>query len=124
MNLTARCWYAQVKVNGLTSNRSDNFLPVAPAPTLDSAKHNGKFIFLKGNDLVNLSDCDGPKISFQLTQTGAASIPLTVENWSNGEPMLVLPEAGKTGAWKVEVLVDGSSVTPNPVNADLKANTP
>lgn len=123
LSLTARCWYVQVEIDGLTSNRSENFLPVAPAPTLDSAIHNGKFIFLKGKDLINLSDCDGPKISFRLTQTGAAAIPLTVEDWSNGEPVLVLPEEAKKGAWQVEVLVDGNP--PNPaVTADLKAKTP
>jgi hypothetical protein len=121
LNLTARCWYVQVEVDRLTSNRSDNFLPVLPAPTLDYAKHNGKFIYLKGKDLVNLSDCDGPKIGFRLTQTGAASIPLTVEDWSNGEPVLVMPEAAKTGAWKVEVLIDGGPVTSGAVTADLTA---
>jgi hypothetical protein len=120
----AGCWYVQVTANGLTSNRSEKFSPVTPAPTLDSATHNGKFIFLKGNDLVNLSHCDGTEISFRLTQTGVASIPLTVEDWSNGEPVLVLPEAGKTGTWKVEVVVDGSPVTPTAVTADLKAQTP
>ncbi len=120
----AGCWYVQVTAGGLTSNRSEKFSSRTPTPTLDSAKHNGKFIFLKGNDLVNLSHCDGTMISFRLNQTGAASIPLVVEDWSNGEPVLVLPEAAKTGAWKVEVLVDGNPVPAGAVTADLKANTP
>lgn len=116
----AGCWYVQVTANNVTSNRSEKFLPLQPAPTLDSAIHNDKHIFLKGKDLINLTNCDGPKISFRLTQAGAASIALTVEDWSNGEPMLALPEEAKTGAWTVEVLIDGNPVPANPVTADLK----
>lgn len=118
LNLKAVCWHAQVNADKLTSNQSDWFLPTQPAPTLTSASHNGKFIFLKGTDLVNLIKCGGPKISFRLKPASGAAIALTVDSWSNGSPVLVLPEAGKTGTWKVEVLKDGT-----PANeVDLKAN--
>jgi hypothetical protein len=109
----------QVTAGGLTSNSSEWFSSKKPEPTLDSATRTDKAIYLKGKDLINLSKCDGNKISFQLTQ-GTTVIPLTVNDWNNGEPELVLPDAAKTGTWTVEVLLNGGPVKPTAVTKELK----
>jgi hypothetical protein len=119
---TTGCWRVQVTAGGLTSNSSEWFSSKTPEPTLDSATRTDKAIYLKGKDLINLSKCDGTKISFRLTQ-GTTVIPLTVNDWNNGEPELVLPDAAKTGTWKVEVLFDGKSLS-TVVDKELKAQNP
>jgi hypothetical protein len=124
LNLKPGCWYVQVEVNDLSSNRSNKFSPTAPVPTLDSATRHDKFIQVKGNDLINFSHCEDNKVSFRLTQTGAAQIPLTVKDWNKGEPILVLPDAAKTGDWILEVLVDGNPITPTAITTALVAPTP
>lgn len=120
---TTGCWRVQVTADKLTSNSSEWFSPKTPEPTLDSATRTDKAIYVKGTDLINLSKCNGNKISFQLTQAGATSIPLTVADWNNGEPELVLPEAAKTGTWRVEVLLNGKSLK-TVVDQELKAQSP
>jgi hypothetical protein len=122
-DFTTGCWRVQVTAGALTSNSSEWFSAKALAPTLDSATRTDNAIYLKGKDLINLSKCEGNQISFRLTQ-GTTVIPLTVNDWNNGEPELVLPEAAKTGTWQVEVLVDGNPITPTAVTKELKPQGP
>jgi hypothetical protein len=106
--LSAGCWYAQVESAGVSSNRSPKFR-IDPNPSLDTAERNDNFIFVSGKDLVDFTHCGGDQVKFQLTKPdGSEATDLTVDNWSNGEPRLVLPAKAKdatAGAWKVKVLL-------------------
>jgi hypothetical protein len=114
----AGCWYVQVQSGGLSSNRSARFA-IAPTPTLTSAERNDKFLLVKGNDLIDFSHCGGQQVSFQLQQGTATPVAVDVVDWNNGKPVLTLPEAAKTGTWKVQVLLNGTLVTTNG-EAELK----
>lgn len=103
--LSAGCWYAQVETGGVSSNRSPKFR-IDPNPSLDAAERNDNFIFVNGTDLVDFSHCGGDQVKFQLTKPDGSEVTdLTVDNWSNGQPRLVLPAKAKTDNWKVQILL-------------------
>jgi hypothetical protein len=104
--LHAGCWQVQVKAGKLTSNQSQMFA-IPPDPVLDSAERSGEFILVKGNDLVDFSDCGGQQVSFKLLRTDDTEMTdLKVVNWGGGAPVLELPDKAKEGDWKVRVVKD------------------
>ena len=104
--LQAGCWQVQVKAGKLTSNQSQMFA-IPPDPVLDSAERSGEFILVKGNDLVDFSDCGGQQVSFKLLRTDDSEMTdLKVVNWGGGAPVLELPDKAKEGDWKVRVVKD------------------
>jgi hypothetical protein len=124
------CWDVQVQAGGLSSNYSDKFA-VEPVPTLDSAVRTDMAIVVTGTDLVDFSHCGNQRISFKFLPdppaAGAApaAVPLNVQNWNNGKPVLSLPPGtAKTDTLKgkVQVFLNGTLVAPNG-EAQLKTNS-
>jgi len=104
----------QVEAGGLSSNQSEWFA-IPPDPELDSAERTDKFIFVKGNDLVDFGACGGQQFSFKaLKKDNSNPIDLEVKDWNNGAPVLELPEKVKEGEWKVQV-VKGAKKSEKPL---------
>jgi len=101
------CWQVQVKAGALSSNLSGMFA-IPPSPTLTSAERSDKFIFVKGNDLIDFGSCGGQLVSFKLLKKDDTDpTDLKVKDWNNGSPLLELPDKAKDGEWKVQVFLKG-----------------
>jgi hypothetical protein len=101
--LKAGCWYVQVKAGEPTSNKSASFA-IPPEPSLDSAELSDKFIFVKGKDLTDFTGCGGQQVYFKLLKENAAQpTDLKVKYWSNGAPVLELPDKGAKEGERVQV---------------------
>lgn len=102
--LHAGCWSVQVTVPKGSSNKNEQFA-VPPDPTLDSAARSDKFIFVKGKDLIDFGACGKQLLSFKALKSDGTTMDLEVKDWSNGSPLLNLPEQVKQGDWKVQVFM-------------------
>ena len=113
--LHAGCWQVQVTAGGLSSNQSEMFA-VSPNPTLDSAERSDKFIFVKGQDLIDFGACGGQQVSFKGLKKGDPNpIDLEVKDWANGAPLLKLPDKMKEGEWTVQVFLKGTKKGEKPM---------
>lgn len=113
--LHAGCW--KVEVTGLkgSSNKTEQFA-VPPDPVLDSAERSDKFIFVKGKDLIDFGACGSQPISFKLVNSdGTGVTDLEVRDWSNGAPLLNLPDKAKEGSWKVQLFMDNKMKSEKPL---------
>jgi hypothetical protein len=102
------CWQVQVNAGRLASNQSEMFaIPPDPAvdPVLDSAERSDKFIFVKGDNLIDFGACGKQLFQFKLLKSdNTDATDLKVKDWNNGAPVLELPDKAKEGEWKVRVL--------------------
>src|SRR5262249_14638653 len=118
-DVKAGCWFVEVK-SGDLSSKSEKFA-IAPSPTLTSATYNDKFIFPRGNDLVDFAHCGGQQVSFKIKSSAGKDLDAKVVEWNNGKPTLELPDEvkGSKDTWKVRVLLNGNAVAANG-EVDLK----